>query len=120
MPYCGGRLMTRLTRLAALALLSGCAAVALAAPAPPDAADEKVKDRAAFVPYRKYQSLPGKTVGILVSDVAKVMSHDGRGGPADAMAFSRDSQSYRWMYVPAQDKAIISGLNVHVGEKGDK
>jgi hypothetical protein len=72
------------------------------------------------VPYRKYQSLPGKTIGILVSDVAKVMSHDGRGGPADAMAFSRDAQSYRWMYVPAQDKAIISNLNVHVGEKGDK
>src|SRR5690242_13940627 len=76
----GGSVMPRSTRMVALGLVAGCAwAVAWAAPAPPDA-DEKVKDRAAFLPQRKYQPLPGKVVGVVVSDVAKVMAHDGRGG----------------------------------------
>ncbi len=69
---------------------------------------------------RKYQPLPGKVIGVLVSDVAKVMSLDGRGGPPDAMGFSRDGQSYRWMYVPVAEKPMITGLNVQVGEKGEK
>jgi hypothetical protein len=111
--------MTRWTRLVALGLLAGAAGVALAAPAPPDT-DEKVKDRAAFLPQRKYQPLPGKVVGVVVSDVAKVMAFDGRGGPPDAKAFSRDGQSYRWVYVPAADKAIITNLTVPIGEKGDR
>lgn len=112
--------MSRWTRFAALGLLAaGAWTAAFAAPAPTDT-DETVKDRAAFVPLRKYQALPGKTVGVMVSDVAKVMNHDGRSGPPDAVAFSRDGQSYRWVYVPATDKVTIPRLTVPVGEKGDK
>jgi hypothetical protein len=112
--------MFRWTRFAALGLVAACAgAAALAAPAPTNT-DETVKDRAAFLPLRKYQALPGKTVGVMVSDVAKVMLHDGRSGPPDAVAFSRDGQSYRWVYVPATDKVTIPRLSVPVGDKGDK
>jgi hypothetical protein len=113
--------MFRWTRITALGLLAGCAfaAALAAAPAPADT-DEAVKDRAAFIPQRKHKPLPGKVVGVLVSDVVKIMGYDGRGGPPDAMAFSRDNQSYRWVYVPAQDRGLINGLQVPVGEKGDK
>jgi hypothetical protein len=52
--------------------------------------------------------------------VGKVMAHDGRGGPPDAKAFSRDAQSYRWIYTPAPGKPLINNLQVPVGEKGEK
>jgi hypothetical protein len=111
--------MNRWTRLAALGLFAACAGGLAAAPAPTES-DNVVKDRTSFLPVRKYQPLPGKVVGVLVSDVAKVMSLDGRGGPPDAMGFSRDSQSYRWIYVPVADKPLITGLTVPIGEKGEK
>jgi hypothetical protein len=110
--------MSRSHRLAALALLAAGAA-GLAAPAPTET-DVTVKDRATFLPLRKYQPLPGKVVGVLVSDVGGVMGHDGRGGPPDALGFSRDAQSYRWVYVPVKDNPTITDLDVRVGEKGEK
>jgi hypothetical protein len=90
-----------------------------AAPAPSES-EEVIKDRAAFIPQRKYQPLKGTTIGVLVSDVQKVMAFDGRGGPPDAMGFSRDGQSYRWIYVPVTEKPLITGLNIRVGEKGEE
>jgi hypothetical protein len=56
----------------------------------------------------------------MVSDVRAVMAHDGRGGPADAVAFSTADGSYRWVYVPVAEKAMITNLQVEVGEKGGK
>lgn len=92
---------------------------ALAAPVP--VTTEPVKDRKGFVPYRQYEPLPGKAVGVMVADVAPVMSHDGRGGPPDAIAFSRNAGSYRWVYTPATEaNPLITGLRVKVGEKGDQ
>jgi hypothetical protein len=115
--------MTRQTRWATLGLLTtgilAAANLGLGAPAPSES-EEVFKDRAAFVPQRKYQPLKETTVGVLVSNVQAVMSNDGRGGPADAMGFSRDCQSYRWIYVPVSEKPLISGLNVRVGEKGEQ
>jgi len=111
-------MMTATTRRAALLLLAAALGVS-AAPAPVQKTGT-VKDRANFIPHRKYQALPGKVVGILVSDVRAKMAHEGRGGPADAMGFSANGNSYRWVYVPVTANALISNLNVRVGEKGDR
>lgn len=102
-----------------VAIFTGFAALALAAPAPP-LTTETVKDRTAFVPYRKYQPLPSKVVGLLVGNVAPTMAAEGRFGPPDAMAFSSGGGSYRWTYVPVTDKPLITGLSVPLGEKGDR
>ena len=112
----------RLCRPMALLLAAGTLAALTAAPAPDVLRRETVKDkdRAAFIPYRKYQPLPGKTVGLLVSDVAAKMGHEGRGGPADAMGFSADGNSYRWVYVPVTERPMITNLSLPVGEKGDR
>jgi hypothetical protein len=95
------------------------ATLALAAPAP-ETTKDVIKDRAGFIPQRKYQSLPGNTIGVLVSNVAPMMNQEGRSGPPDAMAFSANGGSYRWIYVPVENKPLISGLQVKVGEKGEK
>jgi hypothetical protein len=109
-------------RLAGLSLLA--AALALSASAAPTRSDAPatgvVKDRKKFIPFRKYRALPGKTVGILVSDVVAMMGQEGRGGPANAMGFSANGDSYRWIYVPVEEKPQIRGLSVPVGEKGGK
>jgi hypothetical protein len=116
--------MIRITLRAAGTALAAAllAAVTLtAAPAPIASKTEVVKDRDSFIPLRKYAPVGGKVIGLLVSDVAGKMSHDGRGGPPDAMGFSVDNGSYRWVYVPvAAPDAIIQNLQVPVGEKGDR
>jgi hypothetical protein len=99
--------------------LTAAAGFVLAAPAPSETT-ETVKDRATFMPHQKYNPLPGKVIGVLVSDVAPFMSTDGRGGPPDAYAFSAGNASYRWLYVPKPEKKLIDNLQVHIGEKGDK
>ena len=113
--------MNRVTRrLAVAGVLAGAVSLVLAAPAPV-ATVGVVKDRENFIPTRKYAPMPGKVTALLVSDVAAKMSHEGRGGPPDAMGLSLDGGSYRWIYVPVENRAdaIIFGLNVKAGEKGE-
>jgi hypothetical protein len=107
------------SRVGLFVLAVGLSAVALAAPSP-GLSTGIVKDRSSFIPQRKYAALKGTSVGLLVSDVTAVMSHDGRGGPANAQGFSADNNSYRWMYVPAVGKVLIPRLSVDVGEKPGK
>jgi hypothetical protein len=103
--------------LTVAALIAGAWAV-LAADIEPD---DVVKDRKAYIPFRKHDPLKGKTVALLVNDVKAYMSFDGRGGPADAMGLSINNNSYRWIYVPSNAvNPLISGLNVEVGEKPGK
>lgn len=110
----------RRTLGAGLATIASAAAFSFAAPAPP-LAEEKAPDRAGFIPQRKYQALPGRIVGVLVGDVAKIMGNEGRSGPQDAMAFSSGGGSYRWTYVPAQPGAsLIQNLQVKTGPQGDQ
>jgi hypothetical protein len=111
--------MTR-TQRALLLLTLPVAALALHAAPAPLTTDEKVKDRQTFIPHRKYQSLSGKVVGVLVGDVRAKMGHEGRSGPPDAMGFSAGGNSYRWVYVPVAERPLITNLRVHVGEKGDR
>jgi len=91
---------------------------AWAAPAP-EVTEETFTDRAAFLPKQKHQPQPKTVIGVLASDVAAVMGHEGRGGPPDAFGFGMNGNSYRWVYVAGGDNAIISGLQVKTGEKGD-
>src|SRR3954452_25234886 len=102
-------------RWAVLVLLVGL--TALAAPAPVVEPDDMLKDRKAFLPWRKHTAFKGKMVGVLVSNVAPFMSHEGRGGPPDAMGFSTNGESYRWVYVPVTEKPLITNLQVEVGDK---
>jgi hypothetical protein len=115
-------MFTHARRAAALLLPAfALAALGLAVAAPaPEVGEEVLKDRADFIPQGKYQPVPGKAVGVLVSDVAKVMGNEGRSGAPDNVAFSSGGGSYRWVYVPARDKPQISGLQVRTGEKGDQ
>jgi hypothetical protein len=108
----------RLVRGAGVVLLAVVAGAALAAPVPLQT--ETLKERKDFIPTRKYESLPGKVIGVMVSDVAAVMGNDGRGGPADAIAFSRNLGSYRWVYTVDEKTPIINSLQVKTGEKGDQ
>lgn len=95
--------------------------VVLAAPAP-QIQEDKAPDRAGYIPKAKYQQVPSRVVGVLVSDVVKVMGNEGRSGPPDAMAFSSGGGSYRWAYVPAINgmPAIIQNLQVKIGAQGDQ
>ncbi len=101
-----------------VAILFLLAANVTAAPAPAPRGDKKIKDRKGFIPFRKYHSLPGKTIGLLVSDVRAKMSHEGRSGPPNAMAFSQSGGSYRWVYVPANGRALITNLRVPICPDG--
>src|SRR5262245_55467938 len=109
----------RVAWIVASAVLAGAVFAAPADEAEPGGGP--VKDRATFLPQRKYAALEGKAVGLLVSDVRAFMAHDGRGGPADAMGFSAGDNSYRWIYVPTPDarNPQISNLNVEVGKKAN-
>lgn len=105
-------------RWAILVLLVGL--TALAAPAPIAEPDDVVKDRKGFLPWRKHGALKGKVTGVLISNVAPFMGHEGRSGPPDAMGFSTDGESYRWVYVPVTEKALITNLQVEVSDRPGK
>lgn len=92
-----------------------------AAPVPRAKKEVVIQDRKSFIPWRKYFPVEGKAMGILVNNVREKMAHEGRSGPGDAMGFSLDGGSYRWMYVPVNDaRPRISNLRVKVGPGGDR
>jgi hypothetical protein len=111
--------LTRRPDLAAAAAFLVAVTLAVAAPAPETTTDV-IKDRTGFIPLRKHQPLPGKIIGVLVSDVAAMMNQEGRSGPPDSYGFSRDGHSYRWVFVPVKENPPIPKLEVKVGEKGDR
>src|SRR3954465_9138349 len=98
-------------------LLGLAGAVAAPAPVTPD---EVAKDRAGFIPTHNPRPLPGQAVGVLAGNARQVMGLEGRSGPPDALAFRRGGASYRWVYVPAEGRPLITGLDVPVGDRGQK
>ena len=64
--------------------------------------------------------LPGKAVGVVVSDAQAVLRREGRYGPEDVACFARGEASYRWFYVPARGGAGGEALVLGVGESGGK
>lgn len=111
--------MNTTIRTAATALLAGVAWAAVGTISgltdPP--ADEPIKDRASFLPQRKYEPLKGTVIGMLVYDPQPILSTEGRSGPKDELCFSVNGNSYRWVYVPVSDRPQITNLRVPVGEK---
>jgi hypothetical protein len=81
---------------------------------------QEIRDRKGYIPNRKQAAVPGKVIGILLSDGQPVLSTEGRSGPADQLVFSTGGNSYRWVYVPTQDNPMIRNLQVPVGDKGEK
>lgn len=100
-------------------LLLPCVLALAALAAPRVGADEPksevVKDRATFIP-RKHVPLPGTVLGVLVSNPQPILSLEGRSGPPDSMCFALGLTSYRWVYVPTMENAIITNLRVPVGD----
>lgn len=102
-----------------LLLLAGLwlvAQMAAAVPVPQVPGGQDKADR--FIPTGAAPALPGKAVGVLVSDAASVMGLSGRSGPADALCFSHAGGPYSWVYVPVKDKPLIGSLELPVGQAG--
>ncbi|MCE9530501.1 MAG: hypothetical protein K8T89_05130 [Planctomycetes bacterium] len=89
-----------------------------AVPLPNSKTGEAITDRAGFIPHRKHLAVPGKVIGVLVTDAQPVLSAEGRSGPPDQLCLGWNGGSYRWVYVPVKEKAIITNLQVHL--PGDK
>jgi hypothetical protein len=95
--------------------VTGFCALALVAAGSADPTIEIVKDRN-VLPKNKHEALPGKVIGLLVADAQSIVMTEGRSGPPDSMGFARGLHSYRWVYVPTQDRPIITNLAVRVGD----
>lgn len=107
----------RLLRATALAAGVLCLApAAYGVPIPPDKKGDVIADRAGFIPNRKHLALPGKIVAVLATDAQPVLSTEGRSGPADQLCVGWNGGSYRWVYVPVQEKAMIQNLRVNLPE----
>ena len=76
--------------------------------------EHMVEDDACF-PSRKFESLPAKAIGVLVSDGQNMLRKEGRSGPPDAFVFSRAGASYSWVYIPVTEKPQIEHMDVAVG-----
>ncbi len=67
--------------------------------------------------------LPGKTIGVFVSDIQKELAREGRSG-LDGFGFSTNGSSYRWVYFPCDDKSHAKtywdSLQMSVGAGGAK
>jgi hypothetical protein len=77
-----------------------------------------VKDRASFMPARKWAKLPGNVVGVLLPGGREVGALDGWSGPADLMVVSVGGNSYRKTYVPTTENPQVTSLSIPVGEEG--
>lgn len=66
-----------------------------------------------------FGQLSPRTNGMLVSDAEQVLAAEGRHGPPDAVLFSRDRDSYRWVYFPAIPGEISNNESITVRTKGN-
>jgi hypothetical protein len=106
-------------RTALAALLAGFLCLTPPAggvPAPTEKQADVIADRAGFIPQRKHLAVPGKIVAVLLTDAQPVLSTEGRSGPADQLCIGWSGGSYRWVYVPVAEKAMIQNLQVPLPE----
>lgn len=94
------------------------AAAATSAPVP-SRTPETITDRARFIPNRAFEPLPGKVIGLLVSDATAVLAAEGRFGPAQHLVLGAAGHSYRWVYVPVERNPTVRGLTIPVGVRGE-
>jgi hypothetical protein len=62
-----------------------------------------------------YEPLPERAVGVLVPQASAVLGAEGRSGPTDAVLFSRNGKSYRWVYLPALEGEKGEAVTVQIG-----
>jgi len=130
----------RLLHSATLLLVAGVVGAAAVVRAAENPIDEIVKDRVAFIPTGSLQPLPGRTIGILVSNPQRILALEGQSTPSNgfrfrrggvnydvkgpvqftvspnAIAFSRGGANYRWVFMHVDDKPPLANLEVLVGE----
>jgi hypothetical protein len=83
------------------------------------AAEDAVTTGPDFPRVPQFHPLPGRVVGVLVSDARRVLASEGRSGPPDGLCFSSGGGSYRWVYLQVPGKPAIGSLTLPVGEKGE-
>src|SRR5262249_47538290 len=118
-PKRGAIVPALITRALACALIIALASFLQALPVP-TGDNNRITDRKDFIPNRKFQALPGKAIGILVSDVEPVLNAEGRTGPKNQLCYAQNGCSYRWVYVPAQNKPTRPFLDLPIGDKGER
>jgi hypothetical protein len=98
----------------AFGLIAALAATvpAFAVPAPAEKKSDTIADQENFIPQRKHMAVAGKIIGVLVADPQAVLSTEGRSGPLDELCIGWNGGSYRWVYVPVKEKAMIQNLQV--------
>jgi hypothetical protein len=68
-----------------------------------------------------FESLPAKTVGVLVGDIQAVLARSGRRGLEDAVGFASGKGGYRWVYVASEKGSADSqSLRLPVGKEGSE
>ncbi|HLW65270.1 MAG TPA: hypothetical protein VKS79_08125 [Gemmataceae bacterium] len=107
------------TRLLALITSVGLASALPALPVQ-NGVRNTVSDRKNFIPNRKFEPLPGKVSGILVSDAEPVLNSEARTGPKNQLCFAHNECSYRWVYVPADNDPAKTNLDLPAGDKGER
>jgi hypothetical protein len=87
-----------------------------AAPLPADPNEGIIADRTGFIPNRKQLPVPGKIIAVLVADAQPILSTERRIGPPDQLCLGWNGGSYRWVYIPVDDKPQFGNLTVTLPE----
>ena len=103
--------------LVALAVGIGLVSALTALPVPSEG-NNTITNRKNFIPIRRFEPLPGKVIGILVSEAEPALNAEGRTGPKDQLCFARNGCSYHWVYV-ATEHDPKTNLVLPAGEKGE-
>ena len=69
-----------------------------------------------YLPSQKHEAIPGKVIGVLVSDPQPILSTEGRSGPLDSLCLGANGFSYSWLYVPTEGEAMITNLQVRLAD----
>lgn len=114
--------MQRMGHFARIALLlcgaGGFLSAAAGADFDPTTSSLSLKSRGEALPRQQFRPMPGRVVGVLIAGGQDLLANEGRTGPADAYCFSVGGESYRWMFVPVNEKPLIGGMRLPVGKDG--
>lgn len=102
-------------------VLVGAAVATACVSAPVDTARIlQISDREVFLPQRRFLTLPGQTIGVLLRCPSAVLALGGRESAEDQYWFSTDGSSYQAVYVPVDKNPIYPRLEAPVGPMGER
>jgi hypothetical protein len=105
--------------LLALAVGIGLVSVLPALPVKSDG-NKTISDRKNFIPNRKFEPLPAKTIGLLVYDAQMLLNAEGRTGPRTQLCFAQNGCSYQWVYVQAEQNPTWPSLDLPIGRESER